>query len=160
MKVLVFSDSHGNTENMRRAVEEQRPDCLIHLGDCVRDARLLASQFPALPMHLVRGNCDYGCASVPESLELELEGVRLFLAHGDRYRVKLGLDSFCNAAHFSGAALGLFGHTHRALWKPFGAMQVLNPGAVGDPLRPTYGLVEITDGAAVCRIVELINKES
>lgn len=155
MLAVVFSDSHGNLENMRRAVADVRPGCILHLGDCVRDAEALAAEFPQIPMHMVRGNCDPDCSAAPEDELFELEGVRLFMAHGHRHHVKLGLDRFCNAVHFSGAALGLFGHTHRALWKQYGAMQVLNPGAVGDPVRPTYGLVEIKDGAAFCKIVEL-----
>lgn len=36
MKVLVFSDSHGNLDNMVRAVEREGAetlDTIIHLGD-------------------------------------------------------------------------------------------------------------------------------
>ncbi len=32
MKILVLSDSHGNIENMMRAVEQEQPEMLIHLG--------------------------------------------------------------------------------------------------------------------------------
>lgn len=154
MIAAVFSDSHGNTENMRRAIADAAPDCLIHLGDCVRDADEIAREFPQLPLHAVRGNCDPEGAA-PEDELFELAGLRLFIAHGHRHHVKFGLNAFCNSVHCSGAALGLFGHTHQAVWKQFGAMQILNPGSVGDPLRPTYALVEIRDGAAFCRIVEL-----
>ena len=38
MKYLVLSDSHGNVDNMVRAVEREKPDGIIHLGDCWRDA--------------------------------------------------------------------------------------------------------------------------
>ena len=36
MKILVFSDSHGNEDNMVCAVERERPstlDAIVHLGD-------------------------------------------------------------------------------------------------------------------------------
>ena len=36
--ILVLSDSHGNVDNMRRAVEQFQPHHILHLGDCRRDA--------------------------------------------------------------------------------------------------------------------------
>ena len=49
MKYLVLSDSHGNVDNMVRAVEREKPDGIIHLGDCWRDAEELHELFPRLP---------------------------------------------------------------------------------------------------------------
>ena len=46
MKLLVFSDSHGNIEHMRRAVEQERPDQILHLGDVMRDAVELSVAYP------------------------------------------------------------------------------------------------------------------
>jgi len=39
MNILVLSDSHGNISNMEEAVEREKPDMILHLGDCWRDAR-------------------------------------------------------------------------------------------------------------------------
>ena len=50
MKYLVLSDSHGNVDNMVRAVEREKPDGIIHLGDCWRDAEELHELFPRLPL--------------------------------------------------------------------------------------------------------------
>ena len=33
MKILVLSDSHGNMENMVRAVDLTQPRLILHLGD-------------------------------------------------------------------------------------------------------------------------------
>ena len=41
MRVLVVSDSHGNVDNMVRAVEWVQPDYVLHLGDCQRDLEAL-----------------------------------------------------------------------------------------------------------------------
>ena len=60
MKYLVLSDSHGNVDNMARAVEREKPDGIIHLGDCWRDAEELHELFPRLPLEQVPGNCDLG----------------------------------------------------------------------------------------------------
>ena len=59
MKVLVVSDSHGNVENICRAVELEQPRMLLHLGDGWRDAELVAQRFPELPLEKVPGNCDF-----------------------------------------------------------------------------------------------------
>ena len=36
-KICVFSDSHGNSENMIQAIEMEKPDIVIHLGDGAGD---------------------------------------------------------------------------------------------------------------------------
>ena len=41
MKYLVLSDSHGNVDNMVRAVELVKPQGIIHLGDGWRDVEEL-----------------------------------------------------------------------------------------------------------------------
>lgn len=81
MKLLVFSDSHGNVANMEDAVRREEPDQVLHLGDVVRDADALRRRFPDLPMTRVRGNCD-ARSDVPEECLLERAGRRLLLMHG------------------------------------------------------------------------------
>ena len=44
-KILVLSDSHGNVDNMVKAVERTHPDMMIHLGDCWADAQKLKVKF-------------------------------------------------------------------------------------------------------------------
>lgn len=58
MKMLVLSDSHGNLDNMVRAVEQTRPNRIVHLGDVMRDGEKLHALFPAIPFDQVPGNCD------------------------------------------------------------------------------------------------------
>ena len=60
MKYLVLSDSHGNVDNMVRAVELVKPQGIIHLGDGWRDVEELRELFPSLPLEQVPGNCDFG----------------------------------------------------------------------------------------------------
>ena len=53
MNVAVFSDTHSNTGGMVRAVREEAPDAIIHLGDCIRDTRILRQEFPNIPLYAV-----------------------------------------------------------------------------------------------------------
>ncbi len=154
MKIAVFSDSHGNTENMLTAIAGFSPDRIIHLGDVAPDADFIAAQYPELEMYSVRGNCDY-FSTAPESQLIELAGVHIFLAHGHRHGVKTSLDSFLNSVYFSGSSLGLFGHTHRAMCRSFGAVQLFNPGSCGFGPSPTYGQIIIENGEAFCKIADI-----
>ena len=67
MKVAVFSDTHGVTTPMVRAIRQVRPDALVHLGDYERDTAVLLKEFPELPLYHVCGNCDYA-PSAPNCL--------------------------------------------------------------------------------------------
>ena len=154
MKIAVFSDSHGKLEHMIAAIAAYGPDCIIHLGDKVDDADFIAAQFPHKAFLNVAGNCDYA-PTVDDSKLVELEGVRVFMAHGHRHGVKLGLEAFANSVYCSGAKLGLFGHTHRSLHHDIGGITLLNPGSCGSGGRPTYGQIEIKNGEAHCKIVEI-----
>ena len=151
MKYLVLSDSHGNVDNMARAVEREKPDGIIHLGDCWRDAEELHELFPRLPLEQVPGNCDF-FTSAPPSLTISLDGVRIFLTHGHLFGVKSGLTRLTLEARRVGAQLALFGHTHRALLEEQDGLWLMNPGACGAG-RSDFGEI-ITDehGGFTCRL--------
>ena len=152
MLLAVFSDSHGNTDRMIAVIRRFRPDCVAFLGDGIKDVETVRSAFPQIPFHIVRGNCD-GAAPYPDREFFELDGVRIFAAHGHNHGVNLGLDGFGTSAMCSGASLGLYGHTHRPLYREVGALRLLNPGTIGDAAHPSFALVEIADGNAACRIL-------
>lgn len=152
MLLAVFSDSHGDTANMRRAVAEARPDHIIFLGDGIRDAETIEREIPQTPFLILRGNCDWGAGGHEESALFELEGVRIFAAHGHRHGVKLGLDGFATSVQCSGSKLGLYGHTHIPRITEAEGITLMNPGSVGDYRAPGYGLVRITNGTFQCEL--------
>lgn len=151
--LAVFSDSHGDTARMKSVLGRFRPDCVAFLGDGAKDIETVRAAFPELPFYIVRGNCD-GAAPYPDSDIFELGGVRFFAAHGHNHGVSYGMAGFGTSVLCSGAAVGLYGHTHRALYQEAGGVRFLNPGTIGDARHPTFALVEIADGAAVCRILD------
>ena len=151
MKLLVLSDSHGNVDNMARAVELTQPRHILHLGDCLRDAQALHERFPDLPMDTVPGNCDWGQTGEPERL-LEIEGIRILMLHGHTRHVKSSPMAAVYAAREYGADVLLFGHTHVPLVDYDGTLWVMNPGAAGDYTRPTCGLLTIREGVVTCSV--------
>ena len=145
MKILVLSDSHGNVNNMVRAVELEQPRMVFHLGDCWRDGQRLHSWFPELPFEQVPGNCDFRSSEDLEHL-LFIEGKRMLICHGHTYGVKQSLLSAALRAEEQNLDLFLFGHTHKPLVDMHGKTLFLNPGSIGDYGRPTYGIVTIEGG--------------
>ena len=113
MNILVLSDSHGNLSNMEEAVERERPQLILHLGDCWRDAERLAERYPNIPMEHVPGNCDCRPEEPAEKL-LFLGDCRVLICHGHTYGVKTSLLAAGLKAEQDQLDAFLFGHTHAA----------------------------------------------
>ena len=131
MKLLVLSDSHGDLRQMVCAVEQTRPDRIVHLGDCWRDAERLREEFPAAALEQVPGNCDCRPDEALEKL-LFLADKRVLICHGHTYGVKQSLLRAGLAAEEQNLDLFLFGHTHRPLWDWRGKTLFVNPGSIRD----------------------------
>lgn len=145
MKILVLSDSHGNIEHMDQSVLDTSPQMIFHLGDCWRDGETLHQHFPEIPLVQVPGNCDFR-PQEPTELVLDLEGKRILLCHGHTYGVKSSLLTAGYAAEEKELDLFLFGHTHHPLVDKRGKTLFLNPGSIGDYIRPFYAVVTIENG--------------
>lgn len=145
MKILVLSDSHGNVDNMARAVEKEQPRMIFHLGDCWADAEKLRDRFPSIPMEQVPGNCDYRSFEQAERI-LFVEDKRILICHGHTLGVKQSLLRAGYRAEEENLDLLLFGHTHRPLVDKRGKTLFVNPGSIGDYFHPFYAVVTIENG--------------
>ena len=149
MKVAVFSDTHGVTIPMVRAVRKFEPDALVHLGDYDRDASVLLREFRELPLYNVSGNCDWEPLA-PNVRVVSFGPVMAFLTHGHLYHVDYGrVDSLVYAAQEAGAQLALFGHTHIPLQEDLGGVKVVNPGTAGKGRTKTGAMLEIFDNGGI-----------
>ncbi len=156
MKCLCFSDSHGNSLGIRRAIN-MHPDAevIFFLGDGLDDIDELSYDKSRLWI-AVRGNCDrsgiFNDRMVKKTDSITLMGHRIFLTHGDLYGVKYGLDGIMALAVDHRADLVLFGHTHLAFEKYVstddGGYYLFNPGSVGGGYGsgPSYGVINVTEG--------------
>lgn len=151
MKWLVFSDSHGYIDGMRRAIELEKPDRVLHLGDVVRDGVKLLSACPGLELEQVRGNCDPVDNGPPEERELFFGLHRVWMLHGHTYWVKSGINLLADEARTRGVEVALFGHTHKPLCTRQGALWIMNPGTAGGRPTVTYGVIEEREGELYCR---------
>ncbi len=152
MRILVFSDSHGDVASCKAVIERIiGVDMILHAGDNLADAQKLQELFPEIPVKAVPGNCDF--SSLPTDMVVEAEGKRIFLTHGHRYGVKLD-DHFVglrDKTAEAGCDIAVFGHTHVPVCDFTRKVPVLNPGSIKS--MRTFGVIEIENGvlkAATC----------
>ena len=146
-KILVMSDTHGNKANIARAIEKFNDvDCIIHLGDYVRDAEYLKSLTSKM-VYPVKGNCDIA-STVKNKQVIHVGGVKILAVHGHRQGVKLSLLRLGLYAQEKGVDIALFGHTHIPAESFYENVLLLNPGSLGEPRgrKPTVGLITIEQG--------------
>ena len=156
MKILVLSDSHASLRFMRLAIAKLRPDHVIHLGDHYDDGKALVEENPHILFHQVPGNCDlFRCEPwLPDCLCYPIGGVKILMTHGHKHAVKTGIYRLLADARVQGAALALYGHTHRPdCHREEDGLWVMNPGTCGSD-GGSVGLVEIADEKiSACRIL-------
>ena len=138
MKILILSDTHGQTEDAEAVIRREKPDQVIHLGDCLRDAEDLRQTFPSLPICAVPGNNDWFFDESKEKVIL-LNGTRIFLCHGHTTRVKYGFDLQIAKALRENCAISLFGHTHSPYAEEERGVLLVNPGSL--TYSHTYALL-------------------
>ena len=154
MKILVFSDSHGNPAFMQRVLKLYDVQTVIHLGDGAKDLLKLQSEYPAINMVAVAGNCDYYSDAPGEQVITVGQGVtrRILLLHGHNHSVKMGLNRLMYYAQEKEVDACLFGHTHIPLVDRHGAVFFMNPGSIAKPVPPkppSYGILTISDDGGI-----------
>lgn len=140
LKILVVSDSHGNSAGLGRIVRRESPfDYLFHCGDGAGD--LVHVDVPAgTAVVRVCGNVDMARNLDAERLVVMRVGpFTVMAAHGDQFQVNYGYGAIEREGRSRNADIVLFGHTHAAYQG--GAKPVLfNPGAA---TSGRYGLVYV-----------------
>lgn len=151
-RILVVSDSHGDTRSLMRALDEQ-PDarCIIHLGDGAAEMHALASTC-SVPVYQVRGNCDLS-STFPAEQEILFSGVSLFLTHGHHYGVKGGLGALTAEARRRRVQIALFGHTHQSLTRYEDGLYLINPGSLG--YSGTYATIDLVNGSIAPNVLRI-----
>ncbi len=146
-KIIITSDTHGSVA----AIEKLMPliaenDYFLHLGDGCMDVRQVWKEYPD-KIYQCRGNCD-GLSPTPDEGELEIEYVKIFYCHGDKYGVKTSLVPLASEAKKRGCEIALYGHTHTAAITEIDGVTLINPGSLRRP---------VGEGGSYCYLV--INKD-
>ncbi|MGH3321584.1 MAG: metallophosphoesterase family protein [Streptosporangiaceae bacterium] len=156
MRVAVLADTHAPRRWKScppRVAEHLRGvDLILHAGDvCTADVLDELAAYAAV--RVVRGNNDgpdVAAWGAPESLELDLGGLRVAMVH-DAGRA-MGRTARLRR-WFPAADLLVFGHSHIPLDQTGdGGVRIFNPGSPTDRRRQphgTIGILQIRDGGLV-----------
>jgi putative phosphoesterase len=154
--IAVLSDTHmpkgGRTLPERAAEILGEAEAALHGGDffTIATLREIESLCPG-PLHAVHGNVDEGelRAALPETLEVEFDGVRVAMihdagpSHGRLKRMR---------ARFPRADAVVFGHSHIPLHEEDDGFQIFNPGSPTERRRAprhSIGTLRIEAGRPV-----------
>lgn len=165
MRVVVLADTH-----MRRDWDRTLPprawdvlhgaDAILHAGDVI-EGWVLEELAAVAPVHAVLGNNDRELEGVlPETLELELAGVRIGMTHdsgpaaGRARRLH---------ARFPDRDVVVFGHSHVPWNEPGVDGQLLfNPGSPTERRRQphrTVGVLELEAGRVLSAHLEVVDAQ-
>jgi len=165
MDVVVLADTHLRVraeQRLPRAVLDAvtAADLVLHAGDVI-SADALASFEQLAPYCAVLGNNDHELVTLlPDTVELELEGVRIAMLHDSGTRA--GRQGRLQR-RFPDADVVVFGHSHVPCDEVGLAGQVLfNPGSPtqrrAQPF-PTMGALRLADGSVVRRRIIALGQD-
>lgn len=136
-KIGIISDTHGL---LRPEVIEVLKGCeaILHGGD-INSLRILEELNGIAPTYAVRGNNDKEWAKdLPETLLVELFGIRFFMVHNKKYIPR----------DLKDVDVIVYGHSHKYEEKDESGVFRLNPGSCG-PRRftqpITFTVIEVGD---------------
>jgi len=163
LKILVFSDTHRQTDKMLIEIKKHSfdTDLCIHLGDNIQDTLDIRNNFSLLPLISVPGNCDFDTSSIfQEEKEklITLELKKVLILHGHSRNVQSDLQNAFYAGKFKKADLVLFGHTHVPYLEVTDGITVFNPGSISRPRggsTASYGIVHIGATGITCNHIEV-----
>lgn len=151
LRLGVIADTHGL---LRPEAQDALRGCerILHLGD-IGPASLLDRLRELAPLDVVRGNNDTEdwASELPETLLLELGGLRLYLIHDLK---QLAIDPVAERVD-----VVLAGHSHKPLNERRNGVLYLNPGSAGPrrfKLPIALAILTVSEGIAAVEMVTLV----
>ncbi|RYY00696.1 metallophosphoesterase [bacterium] len=139
-RVMIFSDTHGCLKEIPYLKKIDEYDYFIYLGDGYEEVKNWAKKNNLNDKFIaVSGNCDYD-PDLPRQRFFEIDSVKIFITHGDLYKVKDTYQKIFEKAKDIGADIAMFGHTHYADKQNIDGLYLFNPGSIM-PRGRDYGSV-------------------
>lgn len=143
MKLVVFSDAHGDRKVIQRIVKfNMDADYYISLGDSELPHKFLLE----LDVLAIKGNYPLDAGFVFEKI-LDVEGKKVLLTHGHKLNLSSGLIPMITYGTQQNVDIILYGHTHVARADRVQDLLMINPGSVSRPRSdnpPSYLILTIT----------------
>lgn len=146
MKILIISDSHGITSNLKKFFEKAgKADMLIHLGDVERDVEYIR-ECAGCETHIIAGNNDFN-SDIPKEEILQIGKYKVWITHGHKYHVNWNTDIIGEEAVSYGVDIVMFGHTHVPIVEYQEKVILVNPGSISlprqDNCKRSYMIMEL-----------------
>jgi putative phosphoesterase len=152
MLIGLISDTHGLVRNdVSGALAGV--ELILHAGD-VGSRDVLLELENIAPVRAVCGNVDPPGLGLPQTLVVEIDGLKVRLTHGNELRRTIPEA----IAERYGEDVVVYGHTHRSLVTRVGRSLIVNPGSAGPSrfhLLPSVGLLRVSRKSADVEIVTL-----
>lgn len=148
MKIGVISDTHipSKAKKIPEIVLNRFKDVdlIIHAGDIIQK-KVLDILAKSAPVQAISGNVDPLPLreTLPEKLEMELEGFKIAVVHGHKVRGHL-MNTLCQL--FPEADIIIFGHTHKPCNQIINGQLHFNPGSPTDKRwqkKHSFGIIEL-----------------
>ena len=147
MRLLVFSDSHGDIYAIKKAIDAQpTAEAVIFLGDGYMDFEKCKPLLKDKKIYCVKGNNDFYC-DYPRNSIIEEGGLKIYITHGHYEYVKSSLSGLLIKARENNCRIALYGHTHRQQTDYYDGIHIFCPGAL---YNDEYGVIDITDSGIIC----------
>lgn len=158
MRVVVFSDTHGNKFALKKIMDNNKDvEHFIFLGDGNAEICEAVKNYPEKQFHIVAGNCDYS-SKYPDVAFLELCGHKILYTHGHTIGVSFTLDKITTHALYNNADIVCFGHLHVRINTYKNGLHLLNPSSASCPRdgkRPAYAFIDLEPNGVFISHVEL-----
>lgn len=180
-RILVLSDSHGNSEIFKNLVFHYGPGCdaiafcgdgasdLAHLLEEAETSDELRSIIPPVIAY-VQGNCDPSSYKIlpqksisnkmPAYQVLTAAGKNIYLCHGHNENVNFTLYPLTMRADAEYCKIALYGHTHLPYFttETEHNVKILNPGSCNRPrgnYPPSFAILTITPSVIDAAFIQI-----
>ena len=145
MKILVVSDSQGSIGSILTALDREKPNVLIHLGNGIKD--LADVKFEG-QIYASLGKTDFN-PKIPKVGKVSHSGCEILYTYGHDLDVLNNYDKLYDFSLKQGANIVLFGCTRHAEIFERDGITFANPGSVCDPKVGSYLTITFKSGKPI-----------
>ncbi|MGL4768639.1 MAG: metallophosphoesterase family protein [Mycoplasmoidaceae bacterium] len=157
-KILIFSDSHSDNEIMKKVINFEEPNLILHAGDYCCDHKIMEEFID----YFCSGNNDDCNKNENENgariVRFEFRGVKIILTHSDFFtmnyydieQTKMNMVNYFKLQH---PDVIIYGHTHKEDVQLIDNILFINPGSISLPRNEyknkTYAILYIENNMIV-----------
>lgn len=148
MRVVVFSDTHGNGLAVEKIIQRNKDvSHFVFCGDGYREVISAKEKYPDKNFYIARGNCDFG-EDASDYGFLELCGHKILYTHGHLQGVNFSYDRLITLALYNNCDIICYGHLHERHCEYRNGVYIFSPSSASlprDGKKPCYGFLDLEE---------------